>query len=127
VVDRQGRSELHYCGTASGAARLLDAGEDPGLQDKDGFTPLHFAAQEGNVDVAKVLLERGAPVDAVNKFGNTPLFTAVFDSRGEGNLIALLRSAGADPQHVNKFGQTPVGLARLIANYDVRRFFEDLD
>lgn len=130
MVDRQGRSELHECafnGLASDAVRLLDAGEDPGMHDHDGFTPLHFTAEQGNIEVAKVLLERGAEVDAVNQFGNTALSIAVFNSEGNGELIALLRSAGADPRHVNNFGQTPVGLARLIANYDVRQFFEDLE
>ncbi len=130
MVDRQGRSELHYCaatGTATEAMRLIDAGNDPGLPDKDGFTPLHFAAQQGNVEVTRVLIERGVPIDCVNKFGNTPLFTAVFNSRGEGGLISLLRDAGADPRRENKFGRSPVGLARLIANYDVRQFFEDVE
>jgi len=40
--------------------------------------------------------------------------------------IELLRERGADPQRENLSGQTPVGIARLIANYDVARFFTDL-
>jgi ankyrin repeat protein len=130
VVDRQGRSDLHYCalsGTADEALALLDAGQDPNLQDRDGFAPLHLAAQQGNLAVATVLLEHGAFVDAVNKFGNTPLSVAVFNSKGSGELIGLLRLAGADPLHRNASGQSPVGLARLIANYDVARFFEDIE
>ncbi|HZM82946.1 MAG TPA: ankyrin repeat domain-containing protein [Candidatus Limnocylindrales bacterium] len=63
----------------------------------------------------------------MNKFGNTPLFVAVFNSQGRGDLIQLLRGAGADPFKQNSSGQTPVGLARLIANYDVAQFFVDLD
>jgi hypothetical protein len=51
---------------------------------------------------------------------------AVFSSKGDGELIRLLRSNGADPMHRNRAGQTPVGVARLIANYDVARFFADL-
>lgn len=56
----------------------------------------------------------------------TPLSTAVFNSRGNGGLIRLLRRHGADPWHPNNTGHTPVGAARLIANYDVAQFFEDL-
>ena len=41
-------------------------------------------------------------------------------------MITLLRERGADPRLANKSGQTPVGLARLIGNYDVARFFADL-
>lgn len=50
MVDRQGRSELHYCalsGSEGEARALLDAGLDPNLQDRDGFAPLHLAAQQG--------------------------------------------------------------------------------
>src|SRR4051812_48401577 len=36
---------------------------------------------------------------------------AVFNSRGEGRMIRLLREHGADPFLVNVHGQTPVGLA----------------
>lgn len=50
----------------------------------------------------------------------------MFNSKGRGELIKLLRSHGADPLHSNASGQTPVRLARLIANYDVAQFFEDI-
>jgi ankyrin repeat protein len=123
------RSELHYAALANdvGAAEArLAAGDDPNLADAEGFTPLHFAAQERAVDVARLLLDHGADVDPVNVHGNTPLFTAVFNSRSDGSVIELLRASGADPLHENLSGQTPVGLARLIDNYDVARFFADL-
>jgi len=132
MLDRQGRSELHYCalnGTAAKALSLLEAGEDPNLQDANGFAPLHFAAQEGNLDVATVLLDHGALVDVVDANGNTPLLVAVGNARAQatGDLIRLLRSAGADPYRENKAGNTPLGIARIIANYDVAQYFVDLE
>jgi hypothetical protein len=51
---------------------------------------------------------------------------AVFNSKGRGALIELLRSRGADPLGANKAGQTPAGLARLIGNSDVAGYFADL-
>jgi uncharacterized protein len=96
------------------------------VADRQGFTALHFAVQQGAISAAGVLLAAGAQVDAVNSDGNTPLFTAVFNSHGHGELIKLLRHHGADSCHPNSTGQTPVGLARLIANYDVAQFFADL-
>lgn len=87
---------------------------------------MHFAAQEGSVTVAQLLLQQHARVDQTDRFGNTPLWTAVFNSRGDGRLIDLLRQGGADPLKANHSGQTPLGLARLIANYDVAQFVADL-
>lgn len=105
---------------------LLAKGESPNVQDEQGFTPLHLAAQQGSLAAATALLDAGASVDVENSFGDTPLFVAVFNSGGRGELIRLLRSRGADPRHGNASGQTPVGLARLIANYDVAQFFSDV-
>ena len=54
------------------------------------MTPLHFAGQQHHVDVVRLLLDAGAPVDATDEHGNTPLFKAVFASRGRGDLTARL-------------------------------------
>jgi ankyrin repeat protein len=99
---------------------------DPNARDLHGFTPLHLAAQQWAVDAARELLQGGANVDAKNVYGNTPLFVAVFNSRGRGELISLLRDNGADARIANESGQSPVGLARLIGNYDVARYFDDV-
>lgn len=65
-------------------------------------------------------------MDSQDAHGNTPLFRAVCNSRGNGNLIAILRSRGADPYAENNQGASPVKLSRTIANYDMRQFFRDL-
>jgi hypothetical protein len=41
-------------------------------------------------------------------------------------MIQLLRHHGADPAKSNRHGHTPVGLARLIGNYPIARWFADL-
>ena len=33
----------------------------------DGETPLHFASMNGHAEVAKLLIEKGAPLDAKNE------------------------------------------------------------
>jgi ankyrin repeat protein len=129
AVDEFGRTQLHYAALSDdvpGVLAALAAGADPDARDSQGWTPLHFAAQEGALTAARALLDHGAAVDAGNVHGNTPLHEAVFNSRGRGDVIELLRERGADPWHANESGQTPVGLARLIGNFDVARYFADV-
>lgn len=128
-LDRAGRQPLHYAALENRIAETVERlalGDDPNLGDRQGFTALHFAAQGGSAEAARVLLDNGAEVDKVNFFGNTPLWVAVANSKGRGEMIALLREHGADPCKANKSGNTPLGFARLIANYDIAKYFADL-
>jgi ankyrin repeat protein len=128
-VDRYGRTDLHYAAGDGDLARvraLLAAAADPGLPDDDGWTPLHFAAQAHAAAVCEALLAAGAPVDPVDSHGNTPLWRATFESRGRGDVIALLRRHGADARRPNAHGVSPANLARTIANFDVTQYFTDV-
>jgi ankyrin repeat protein len=127
-LDEFGRSELHYAAGECDLIRsekLVRKGLDVNHADKNGWTPLHFAAQAQAPEVATLLLDAGAEVDPKDIHGNTPLFKAVFESKGKGDTIKLLRARGANPLAANKHGQTPIGLARLIANFDVKQYFTD--
>lgn len=129
-LDRAGRTELHYASNTGDIARvraLLASGEDPRLADQTGWTPLHFAAQGCHADIATLLLDAGAAVEAEDDHGNTPLWRAVFaGSKGDGAVISVLRAHGADVHHSNHHGVSPVQLARKIANYDVAQRFADV-
>jgi ankyrin repeat protein len=129
-VDRAGRSPLFYAAlegrAADVAAYLQEHGDEVNSADKDGFTPLHFAAQQQHADVAALLIEAGADLNARNKFGNTPLSGALFNVRDrDGEVIHVLLDAGADPDVENNYGVSPRGLATKVANYDLMRFFRD--
>lgn len=70
----------------SGDAEVLDTmlafGFDPDARDKDQVTPLHRAAMGGHPDATRVLLARGADVNALDgMFAATPLIWAV-EGRG---------------------------------------------
>lgn len=74
--------------------------------------------------MARVLLAAGAPVDAQDQYGKTPLSVALFHVRdGDGAVVRVLLSAGADPEVENHYGVSPRRLAETVANYDLMRFF----
>ena len=60
-----------------------------------GYTPLLFAARQGDLASARLLVEAGAGVDAAAASGTTPLVVAAHSGHGE--LAAYLLDAGADP------------------------------
>jgi ankyrin repeat protein len=74
-----------------------------------GLTPLVFAAREGHLEVAKALLDGGAPVNEQTTYGWTPLLTAVNNRHYQ--LAKLLIDRGADVNIANKGGWTPLYLA----------------
>ena len=106
-VDRAGRTPLHYAaadGDSGRVRQLLATGLIADAPDDNGWTPLHFAAQSNAADATAILLSAEAAVDARDAHGNTPLFTAVFNSRGYGEVIKLLRVHGADAYAKNNYG-----------------------
>ncbi|MBP8639466.1 MAG: ankyrin repeat domain-containing protein [Oscillospiraceae bacterium] len=101
--------------------------EDADLNIKDmdtGFTALHYCAQNHDFLTAKTLMEAGAKVDEKDTYGNTPLFKAVFFSKGETDLIKLLLAFNANPDEKNNAGVSPRELASSITNFNVSNCFK---
>ncbi len=99
---------------------LLDG--DPSLataSSADGFTALHFPAFFGGVDAARLLLERGADVDAHGRgwMTGTPLNSAA--SGGHTDVARLLLDAGADPDARQASGWTPLHSAAHNGNLEL--------
>ncbi|CAN0148371.1 unnamed protein product, partial [Hapterophycus canaliculatus] len=53
--------------------KLLETGADPSKADKSGNTPMHAAAGEGAMAVAKYFVEKGVSSSVKNADGFTPL------------------------------------------------------
>ena len=99
--DRKGRTPLFLaCARARvGAARaLLAAGAMPNAMDDAGETPLHLCAagrKPQHLEIADLLLNAGADVDASNGARKTPLCVAV-DS-GHYDFVHMALRRGASP------------------------------
>lgn len=59
-----------------------------------GYTPLYLAACEGNPEIVKLLIAKGADVNAKGQDGDTPLMGA--SARGHQEVAELLLAKGAD-------------------------------
>jgi ankyrin repeat protein len=79
-------------------------------------TALHVAVTGGNADVVEVLLKSGAPVNAADVRGMTPLMWAVATDRPDARLVRLLLAHGAEPSFRSLAGETAVGWARKFNN-----------
>ncbi|XP_041252799.1 ankyrin-2 isoform X16 [Onychostruthus taczanowskii] len=99
------------------AALLLQNDHNADVQSKmmvnrtteSGFTPLHIAAHYGNVNVATLLLNRGAAVDFTARDGLTPLHCAA--RSGHDPVVELLLERGAPLLARTKNGLSPLHMA----------------
>jgi uncharacterized protein len=94
---------------------------------EDGFTPLHLACFAGGAEAVRLLVERGADLEALStaSFAKVrPLGTAAF-ARDHASARVLLE-AGADPNGAGEGGFTPLhtasqngdaGLVRLLLEH----------
>ncbi|NNM32979.1 MAG: hypothetical protein HKO53_07915 [Gemmatimonadetes bacterium] len=99
-------------GAADRVRALVAEGADVNASQGDGMTALHWAARNGDVDLAAFLLESGARVDVGTRIGAyQPLHMAA--EVGSGRIVALLLEAGADPEvrTVDVGGATPLHFA----------------
>jgi len=94
----------------------LDRGADPnGPVGDPERRPLAMAAWCGHADVARVLLEAGAEVDARDRFGATALHEAADD--GEVEVMAVLVEYGADVNAMSRTCGTPLHQAANPYNF----------
>jgi len=95
-------------GQADWSQRLIERGASI---DKQGWSPIHYAATGPDTTIVKLLLDKGAPIDARSPNGSTPLMMAA--QYGAEASVDLLLQRGADPQLRNERGLSAADLARL--------------
>ncbi|CAE8687929.1 unnamed protein product [Polarella glacialis] len=116
-------SVMAYFGNTAGVQLLREAGADPAVSDKDGRTPAHFAAENGQLEVLHLLREAGADLAAVDNVDETPAHCAALNGHLE--VLQLLREAGADFAAVDNVGMTPAHYADLNGHLEVLQLLRE--
>lgn len=88
---------------------LDDKEHDINVGDDHAFSLLHWAAKEGHVSIAEMLLNRGARVNATNMGDDTALHLAA--AHGHRPIVVKLLARKADVHATNEHGMTPLHYA----------------
>jgi ankyrin repeat protein len=83
---------------------------EPDMPNDQGSTPMHIAAERGNLEIMEALVDNGASVDMQDSDGNTALHVASKNQKSK--ATALLLSKGCDPSIRNRAGLTPFQLSK---------------
>jgi ankyrin repeat protein len=117
-----GQSVLHSAAIAGrpGMIRALRGVISSGCKDRNGATPLHWAAEKGHVEAVNELLLMESPIDSVSNAGETPLHGAC--KGGQLEVVQLLIQGGADPFRRDGVGRTALHHAVSANHIDVVEF-----
>src|SRR5689334_9616592 len=103
---------------------LLKSAADVNAAQGDGMTALHWAAMNGDADLAQMLIVAGANVRATTRLGTyTPLYLA--SQQGHAGVIQALIKAGADIKAGTPNGTTPLMVAAASGEVDAVRVLID--
>jgi len=86
-------------------SRLVDAGIDLSANNKLGETPLYVAAEKGQLEIAKLLIAKGADAKALTPNGEST------------SLMTALIEAGAEINLANRDGETPLHWAATTGTF----------
>ncbi|MCP9757300.1 ankyrin repeat domain-containing protein [Lacihabitans sp. CCS-44] len=90
--------------------------EDINKKYQKGLNLLHFACEYNNIQLAKELLQRNINIEEKNIYGNTPLWTAVFNAKEKYEMVDLLLSYNTNPNSINNADNTPLKFAITIGD-----------
>jgi ankyrin repeat protein len=86
--------------------------------------PIHRAATVGDVQLVKLLLERGANPNVMDDGGYTPLHRAA--ALGDVAVAQVLLQGKAQPNRLDKGGRTPIDVVEQVCTSDKKHAIRDL-
>ena len=94
-----------FLGRIDDVSFMLDHGAISEKGGRSGFDALHYAVNRGHFDLARLLIDRGADLTTVSRFGGTILNTAIWSAVNEPKpqhvaIIRLLIESGASLENV---------------------------
>lgn len=102
-------------GDLDGSTRIIRASPDcVDARNSRGRTPLHVAADNGQNDIVKLLISKGADLNAQSHWHFTPLIFAAHT--GHPRVVMTLLDAGADLEAASRDGHTALHRAALREN-----------
>src|SRR5687768_939045 len=103
---------------------LLKKAADVNAAQGDGMTALHWAAMNGDSELAQMLIVAGANVRATTRLGTyTPLYLA--SQQGHATVIQALVKSGADVKAGTPNGTTPLMVAAASGELDAVKVLVD--
>ena len=129
-VSREGINSIMSASLAGGNCEtvgwLIEKHVDVNYCTKEGFTAALFAAEEGQLDVLKLLHQNGANIDQVTNSGLNSIILASLGS-GDCETVNWLIEQSVDKFHCTKKGATAIHYAARLNNIDLLEFFKNND
>lgn len=129
VTDKNGHTPLFLSvmvGNQQVVKELLSSQGEQQVKITSGTTVdtvLHAAARKKDVDIAKILVENGCPVDLQNTEGQTALHIAAYE--GDEAMVKFLQTARVDANIADANDRTPLHLAAQRGHSSVAEFLVD--
>ena len=95
----------------------ISAGANVNAKDTMDYTPLFYAAKNGQKDIAELLIAGGADVNVKDRLGSTPLHYAAV--QGHYEVCKLLVAKGADISAKNLMGATSLAMAKAQGHSEI--------
>lgn len=99
------------------AIKKINEGAALGVKNRDGDTPLILATRAGLPNVVSLLIEKGVPVDELNRHGMTALHAAAIN--GATASAKMLLAANANPNIRDEDNNLASDYARMMKRADI--------